>query len=407
MVSPSRISPAGGRSQDGALFLIDNPGHICLCLGGERRLSKKVALIWVFVVHFLVPCFQAAAQSSSSEEEAAKKEKTSGLAFLPVIFYTPETKWALGAGGLYYFRLTKDKAVSRPSNLAFFGAYTQRKQTNFEVNPDLYLKRGFHVQASLQYSDFPDQFYGIGNETTEEMEEPYTSRFWDVNVEALKQVRGPLNVGFQYFLDTRKLTEVEEGGMLASGDIPGSSGGTVSGLGYLMTYDSRDSIFYATSGSFHQFSAMGFGRTLGSDFTFNRFYLDLRKYVRFSFAHCLALQTRLLFQTGDPPFWRMGLLGGQEIMRGYYLGRYRDKNLITLQAEYRWVPVFWRIGLAAFASLGDVAATIGDFDLGSFKTTYGLGLRFVFDPKQRLNLRLDFGFGKGTSGFYFTAAEAF
>jgi outer membrane protein assembly factor BamA len=51
------------------------------------------------------------------------------------------------------------------------------------------------------------------------------------------------------------------------------AGGTVSGLGYLMTYDSRDSIFYPTTGSFHQFSAMAFGRALGSDFAFNRFDL--------------------------------------------------------------------------------------------------------------------------------------
>jgi outer membrane protein assembly factor BamA len=152
---------------------------------------------------------------------------------------------------------------------------------------------------------------------------------------------------------------------------------------------------------------MAFGRTIGSDFAFNRFSLDLRKYIRFSYSRCLALQTTFLFQSGDPPFWRMGLLGGSAEMRGYYLGRYRDRNMINLQAEYRWVPVLWRLGLVAFAGLGDVASTLGGFDLGSFKLAYGLGLRFVFDPKQRLHLRLDFGFGKGTSGVYFTAGEAF
>jgi outer membrane protein assembly factor BamA len=203
------------------------------------------------------------------------------------------------------------------------------------------------------------------------------------------------------------LKEVEDGGLLASAGITGSAGGTVSGLGYLMTFDSRDSVFYSTAGSFHQFSAMAFGRGLGSDFTFQRFYLELRRYLRFSYAHILAFQARVLAQTGDPPFWRLGLLGGQESMRGYYLGRYRDKNMVTLQAEYRWVPVFWRVGLAAFAGLGDVAATLGRFDIGRFKYTYGAGLRFVIDPKERLHLRLDFGFGKGTSGVYFTAGEAF
>jgi len=373
----------------------------------RSSLPTRASLLCALGTFLFVARLQAGPPSPPPEDEPAKKEKTSGLAFLPVIYYTPETKWAFGGGGLYYFRLTEDKSVSRPSNISFIAVYTQRKQLNVEMNPDFYLKKGLHVQTNLQYSDFPDQFYGVGNTTTEDMEESFTSKFWKLSVQALKQVRGPLNVGFQYIFDDIKMKELTEGGMLDSGTITGSSGGTVSGFGLFMTYDSRDSIFYPTMGSFHQLSAMGFGKALGSDFAFNRFSLDLRKYVRFSFAHCLALQSSFLFQTGDPPFWRMGLLGGAASMRGYYLGRYRDKNMITLQAEYRWVPVFWRLGLAAFAGLSDVAATVGGFDLGNFKYSYGLGLRFVIDPKQRLHLRLDFGFGKDSSGIYFTAAEAF
>jgi outer membrane protein assembly factor BamA len=374
-----------------------------------RLKTAKKRIATAFLIGFcLLSLFRLwAASAVSFEEEATKKEKTSGLTFLPVIFYTPETKWALGGGGLFYFRATKDKDVSRPANIKFIAVYTQRKQTNFELNPDFYLAKGYHVQANIQYSDFPDQFYGIGSGTTGDMKEPFTSKFWKLSVEALKKIHGPLNAGFQYFFDDTKLTEVEDGGLLESPNTPGSSGGTASGLGCLMTYDSRDSIFYPTAGSFHQFSVTAFGRALGSDFTYNRFYLELRKYFRFSYAHCLALQTRFLFQAGDPPFWRLGLLGGAESMRGYYLGRYRDKNMVVLQAEYRWAPIFWRLGLAAFAALGDVAATLGRFDLGQFKYTYGLGLRFVIDPKQRLHLRLDFGFGKETSGVYFTASEAF
>jgi outer membrane protein assembly factor BamA len=146
---------------------------------------------------------------------------------------------------------------------------------------------------------------------------------------------------------------------------------------------------------------------VGSDFTFNRYDIDLRRYLPLAKSHILALQSRILFQSGTPPFWRLGLLGGEESMRGYYLGRYRDRNMIALQAEYRWVPVFWRLGLAAFVGLGDVAEKVSRFDLKNLKYSYGLGLRFIFDQRQTLNIRLDFGFGKGTSGVYFTAAEAF
>jgi len=379
-------------------------------------MRTRTAFIWAVLIAASAGRLACSAAPAALQEEPGKdieqaekqkEEKKSGIVALPVVFYTPETKLAFGAGGIYYFPLTSDETVDRPSSIAFSGAYTQKKQSYVELNPDFYLGHGYHIQAVLRYSNFPDQFYGVGNATSVHLEEPFTSKYWSLNVEALKQVHGPLNAGLQYNFDSTRLTKVEEGGLLESGDIPGSGGGTVSGLGPFMTYDSRDSIFFPTKGSYHLFSAMAFGRALGSDFQFNRVFLEFRRYHGFTASRVLAFQAQFLFETGDPPFWRMGLLGGEKIMRGYYSGRYRDKNMMAFQVEYRWVPVFWRLGLAAFAGLGDVADTPGHFDLGRFKYSYGLGLRFVVDPKQRLHIRLDFGFGKGTSGLYFTAVEAF
>ena len=71
------------------------------------------------------------------------------------------------------------------------------------------------------------------------------------------------------------------------------------------------------------------------------------------------------------------------------------------------MPLWKRIGLVGFAGFGDVADKISHFDLENFKHSVGFGLRYLFSPKERLNIRLDFGFGSGTSGVYFTAAEAF
>jgi len=59
----------------------------------------------------------------------------------------------------------------------------------------------------------------------------------------------------------------------------------------------------------------------GSDFTFGRFCLDARRYLKVRPAQVLALQSYFLIQTGEPPFWRMGMLGGEDGLRGYYLGR--------------------------------------------------------------------------------------
>ncbi len=93
-------------------------------------------------------------------------------------------------------------------------------------------------------------------------------------------------------------------------------------------------------------------------------------------------------------------------MRGYYSGRYQDKYLLAMQVEYR-LPVWRRFGMVAFVGIGDVSKSLETFRLDQIKYSYGFGFRFKIAPKEGTNLRLDFAWGKGTSGFYFTAGEAF
>ena len=52
----------------------------------------------------------------------------------------------------------------------------------------------------------------------------------------------------------------------------------------------------------------------------------------------LALQAYAFINNGDVPLRSLASLGGANSMRGYYDGRYRDKDQIVFQAEYR-VPV--------------------------------------------------------------------
>ncbi len=87
-------------------------------------------------------------------------------------------------------------------------------------------------------------------------------------------------------------------------------------------------------------------------------------------------------------------------------GRKVGLILAALQAEYR-LPVWDPLGVAAFAGWGDVSSRPGDFKLSGLKFSAGAGLRLVLNKSERTLLRLDFGWGRGTSGMYFTAGEAF
>jgi hypothetical protein len=66
-----------------------------------------------------------------------------------------------------------------------------------------------------------------------------------------------------------------------------------------------------------------------------------------------------------------------------------------------------RLGITTFAALGDLAGGFSQLKLFSSKFTYGFGLRFVFYEKERLNVRMDLGFGKDTDGVYFSSEEEF
>ncbi len=93
-------------------------------------------------------------------------------------------------------------------------------------------------------------------------------------------------------------------------------------------------------------------------------------------------------------------------MRGYYRGRFRDKNMIVLQMEYR-VPILRKLGMVGFLGFGDVADKVDNFVLNNFKYSAGFGFRYLLNPQEKINVRLDFGFCNESFGVYIAVSEAF
>jgi hypothetical protein len=63
--------------------------------------------------------------------------------------------------------------------------------------------------------------------------------------------------------------------------------------------------------------------------------------------------------------------------------------------------------MTTFAGVGDVFKKQSDLKFENLKYSVGAGLRFVINPAERLNLRLDYGYGKEGGYFYILVAEAF
>jgi outer membrane protein assembly factor BamA len=372
-----------------------------------------------FLTHLLIAVITTAGAAPAgvaycSGEDAAAVEKadstredTSGYLILPVLYYTPETELAAGISGMRYFRPEGATLEDRPSKIWATLIFTQRSQYIADLFNELYFDEEKHLfMAGINYQKFPDKFYGVGPDTPDSLEEDYTPKTLAVVASFQERIRSGLNAGIRYEYWDSRISDTEPGGILDAGVIPGSEGGIVSGVGVMVNWDTRDNVFCPTTGSFHIVSAKLCGSALGSDYDFGKYVVDIRKYVSLSSSAVLAVQGLLSASTGVVPFQYMGQLGGQNILRGYYQGRYRDRQMAVAQVELR-TKLWWRVGAAFFAGAGNVAPRLNDFDRDYVRYAAGFGIRYLFDEGESLHIRLDFGFAEGSDGMYITAAEAF
>jgi Omp85 superfamily domain len=334
--------------------------------------------------------------------------RQNGFLALPVIFYKPETRIAVGGVGIYYFREEGSREETRASSIQAGFIYTQRGQIITKIEPQVFLNdEEFYLAGDISFFKYPDKFFGIGNATPDDAEEDYTPQILRFRANLQYQVMRHLFTGIRYNLIDYRILVYQQGKTLEKRTTLGSDGGFLSGLGMVVKWDTRDNVFFPTSGNALELSTLSFQKAFGSGFTYNVLTADLRQYLTVVDDQSLAVQLYGGFSNGNPPFQYMQRLGGEKLMRGYLEGRYLDKNYVTVQVEYR-VPLWWRLGAVVFAGLGDVAPSVSAFKLKEFKTSKGFGLRYAVSREEKLNIRVDLGFGQnGNAGFYLTAAEAF
>jgi hypothetical protein len=94
------------------------------------------------------------------------------------------------------------------------------------------------------------------------------------------------------------------------------------------------------------------------------------------------------------PFFMLPAVGGGSSLRGYSSWRFRDRNSMELQSEWR-VIVNRFLDVAAFYDMGKVTAHARDLNFDDLKNDYGIGLRF--HGPLATPLRIDFA--KGNEGF--------
>lgn len=96
---------------------------------------------------------------------------------------------------------------------------------------------------------------------------------------------------------------------------------------------------------------------------------------------------------------RLGSDGTDATLRGYRNLRFRDRNLLLLQAEYR-VPLWGPIDATVFADAGKVAPTRSDLDFTDLRKDAGFSLSIMKGWSTWARVDVGFGSGEGTRVFF-------
>jgi outer membrane protein assembly factor BamA len=166
--------------------------------------------------------------------------------------------------------------------------------------------------------------------------------------------------------------------------------------------DTRDSAGNPRSGGYYGATYTTYADRSFDEFGFARFQTELQQYVPFSAGHrVIAMRFRAAFD--DPkqgqrvPFYLQQTLGGSNDLRGFREFRFRDKNLMVSNLEYRW-EAFSGLDMALFADAGKVFGSLDDLNLNNLETSYGLGFRF--NTEKNVFWRIDIARSReGTRAF--------
>ena len=335
---------------------------------------------------------------------------------LPLVFRSPETLWAFGITTSVSFKTThKNDTLTRTSTIQGLAMFTQRNQNVEAIDATIFFpKEEYIFTCQLSHSFYPDRYWGIGSATKDIPKPKAGPDKRDYNFEQLyfyphikKKIAKDFFIGALYEFQKVYHVNYRKESLFDSANVFGKTDHMMSGLGSSVSYDTRNSSYWPTKGLLVQGTFTYFNTYLGSSYSDLKTTIDIRYFKKLIRHTVVAAQLYNYTNSGQAPIRELAMLGGAGNMRGFYQGRFRDNNMTTLIAEYR-IPVWKRFSAVMFGGIGNVYHKINELVTSAPKHSFGGGIRFAVLPKEKLNIRIDYGYyNQSNKGFYFTVGECF
>jgi len=274
----------------------------------------------------------------------------------------------------------------------------------------------FKIVSDLRFEIYPTDTYGLGTFSKLTQADAIDYRYIRVYETVLKKIAGSYYVGAGYNLDYHY-------NITATGNANGSISdfmkygqpisSTSSGLNVDFLFDNRQNPINPLGGAYASFIFRQNTTFLGSDNNWESAQADFRKYIKLSANsnNVLAIWSIAAFTWGDAPYLDLPATGSDMYNnsgRGYAIGRYRGKNELYLEAEYRF-------GLTNNGLLGAVLFANGESFSGLQSSSFegvapavGTGIRIKVNKHSNSNICIDYGVGiNGSRGLFVNLGEVF
>ncbi len=334
----------------------------------------------------------------------------------PIPVINPTVGNGLGGVAGLAIRLNADDLESPPSFLAAGGGATSNGTWAWGAGGQMHLWGDrLRVLTVVGAGRVNYDFYGIGSNAGDR------DRFLPVEIDALMFTIEPKvrlgrhwYVGPRYFLldsdagiNLDRLTDRYPDLPPDLPDLPDPDASVRSAaLGLRVQRDSRDSTFYPRTGSVFDTKLDFFDSAFGSQRDYQDLEVSYQGYHGVGPKDVIAYRATVCASTGDAPFYAVCMFGQAQDIRGYAVGEYQDRRMLVGQVEYRR-DLFWRFGGVAYVGSGAVAPSLEKFADSRFRLGGGVGLRFTLATENRINLLVDYAWGRGSSAFYVGLGEAF
>jgi len=351
--------------------------------------------------------------------ELLSQDSTLHPTILPAFGYTMQTNWAAALNyhlGFYTGKIQDSNHKISSINTSI--TYTLDKQILFPFQSYIWSKNNkYNYFTDLRFMQYPSITYGLGPRSSLENGYYLNYNYLKIHQTVSKNISPHFYGGLGFYYDHYwNIEQLDQPSITkTSFDRYGYTPTEIAvGIAANILYDSRLNQITPTNGMYGKIVYRPNFTFLGSDNDWSSILIEARKYIHLSknSKNILALWSyNWLTLSGKPPYLFLPSTGWDDLYntgRGYIQGRYRGKNMLYFETEYRFgITPNGKIGGVVFANAQSFSKDIKS-ELNVVAPGYGLGLRFKINKHSNTNVCIDYAFGTdGSNGIFVNLGEVF